>query len=76
MKKEYKYIIIGAGIAGLHIGALLSQHGKVLILEKAKEIGGRAIVVEKEGFKLDFGIHMIRFGPNMRKPLEKVSWFH
>lgn len=25
MKKEYKYIIIGAGIAGLHIGALLSQ---------------------------------------------------
>ena len=75
MKKEYKYIIIGAGIAGLHIGALLSQHGKVLILEKAKEIGGRAMVIEKEGFKLDFGIHMIRFGPNsaLAKSLNEIE---
>ncbi len=72
---KYKYIIIGAGIAGLHIGALLSQHGKVLILEKAKKIGGRAIVVEKEGFKLDFGIHMIRFGPNsaLAKSLNEIN---
>lgn len=33
LNEEYQYIVIGAGIAGLHIGALLSQHGKVLILE-------------------------------------------
>jgi phytoene dehydrogenase-like protein len=72
---DYKYIIIGAGIAGLHIGALLSQHGKVLILEKSKEIGGRAKVVDKEGFKLDFGIHMIRFGPNsaLAKSLNEIK---
>ena len=82
MGNQYKYIIIGAGIAGLHIGALLSQHGKVLILEKAKKIGGRAIVIEKEGFKLDFGIHMIRFGSNsaiaksineIEKPIEYIK---
>ncbi len=63
MIEKYDYIVIGAGIAGLHIGALLSQHGKVLVLEKAKEIGGRARVVDVNGFKLDFGPHPVRFGP-------------
>lgn len=29
MNEKYKYIVIGAGIAGLHVGALLSQLGKV-----------------------------------------------
>ena len=63
MKEGYDYILIGGGISGLHLGALLSQHGKVLILEKSSIIGGRARVIEKEGFKLDYGIHLIRFGP-------------
>jgi phytoene dehydrogenase-like protein len=63
MIEKYDYIVIGAGIAGLHIGALLSQHGKVLVLEKAKEIGGRARVADINGFKLDFGPHPVRFGP-------------
>jgi len=64
LTENYKYIVIGGGIAGLHIGALLSQHGKTLILEKAKELGGRARVVDIDKFKLDFGAHPIRFGPN------------
>lgn len=63
MIEKYDYIVIGAGIAGLHIGALLSQHGKVLVLEKAKEIGGRARVIDINGFKRDFGPHPVRFGP-------------
>ena len=63
MIKKYDYIVIGAGIAGLHIGALLSQHGKVLVVEKDKKIGGRARVVDRNGFKLDFGPHPVRFGP-------------
>ncbi len=54
---NFDYIVLGAGIAGLHIGALLSQHGKVVVLEKTNEIGGRAKLVEKDGFKLDFGAH-------------------
>lgn len=60
---KFDYIVIGGGIAGLHIGALLSQYGKVIVLEKTNNIGGRAKVVEKDGFKLDFGAHPIRFGP-------------
>lgn len=42
--KEYDVIIIGCGIAGSVVGALLSSMGqkKVLILEQAAVIGGRA----------------------------------
>ena len=75
MLNQYDYIIIGAGIGGLHIGALLSQHGKVLVLEKAKEFGGRAKIIDKNGFKLDYGIHLIRFGPNsaLGKSLDEIG---
>ena len=31
-------------------------------LEKAKKIGGRARVVERNGFTLDYGMHTVRFG--------------
>jgi phytoene dehydrogenase-like protein len=61
---EYDYIIIGGGISGIHMGALLSQHGKVILLEKSHKIGGRARVEYLKGFKLDFGVHPIRFGPH------------
>jgi len=59
----YDVVIVGAGLGGMVSGALLSKRGfKVLILEKSKEIGGRAISVEKDGFILDYGIHLARFG--------------
>jgi len=64
MSSQYDFLIIGGGIAGLHIGALLSQHGKVIVFEKSHEIGGRARIENIDGFKLDYGVHPIRFGPN------------
>jgi len=64
MEKNYDYLIIGGGISGLHLGALLSQHGRVIIFEKSHELGGRARVETIENFKLDYGVHPIRFGPN------------
>ncbi|TFF90631.1 MAG: NAD(P)/FAD-dependent oxidoreductase [Promethearchaeota archaeon] len=59
---DYDYIIIGGGICGVQIAALCSTIGKVLLLEKTKMLGGRARVVEKNGFKLDYGPHPVRFG--------------
>jgi len=62
-KDQWDIIIVGAGICGLSLGALLVNDGyRVLILEKSKQIGGRARVMEKKGFTLDYGIHMVRFG--------------
>ena len=48
---NYDAIVIGCGIAGSVVGAILSnmEHKKVLILEKASQIGGRAISFRGEG---------------------------
>ena len=60
----YDTIIVGGGITGLQLGALLANDGeKVLLLEKGARLGGRAAVVKRKGFLVDYGIHLIRFGP-------------
>lgn len=49
-------IVIGGGISGLAIAALLGKNGyKVKLFEKNKELGGRARVWQKNGFKFDMG---------------------
>ena len=75
-KNQWDFIIVGAGICGLSLGALLVNDGsKVLILEKAKIIGGRARVIEKQGFVLDYGIHTVRFGKKsaLAKTLKRIN---
>ncbi|MHA1757582.1 MAG: phytoene desaturase family protein [Promethearchaeota archaeon] len=74
-EENYDFIIIGAGICGLSLAGLLIRDGyKVLILEKLKNLGGRAKVVEKNGFTLDYGIHTVRFGKksSLAKTLNKI----
>lgn len=57
-------IMVGAGICGLQLSALLASDGKeVLALEKLSHPGGRAFLWDKDGFSVDYGIHLIRFGP-------------
>jgi len=60
---QFDFIIIGGGICGLHIAALCSNFGRVLLLEKSLELGGRVKVLNHNGFLLDFGPHPVRFGP-------------
>ncbi len=60
----YDYIIVGGGITGLELGALLAHDGnKVILLEQTKEVGGRALLLKKDGYTVDYGVHLIRFGP-------------
>ena len=49
--KEYDVIIVGCGIAGSVVGAILSKmaHKKVLILEASSQVGGRATSFRGEG---------------------------
>jgi phytoene desaturase len=49
-------VIIGGGIAGLASAALLARAGhQVTVLEKNAQLGGRAGVWEKDGFRFDTG---------------------
>lgn len=57
-------IIVGGGICGLQLGALLAADGKsVTVLENLPHVGGRAFLWDKDEFSVDNGIHLIRFGP-------------
>ena len=51
-----KIIVIGAGISGLAVSALLAKKGfQVTILEKNSTIGGRARAYKEKGFTFDMG---------------------
>ena len=56
-----KVAVVGSGIAGSGIAALLAHSGnyEVDLYEKNGIIGGRFASYEKQGFRLDVGCHMI-----------------
>jgi phytoene dehydrogenase-like protein len=57
---DYDVVVIGAGAAGLCAGALLAAEGvRVLVLERSPVIGGRALAVPDEGFKVNVGGHLL-----------------
>jgi hypothetical protein len=56
---RYDAVIIGAGLSGLCVGALLSHRGqRVLLLEREPVVGGRAKSLLYRGHVLDNGAHM------------------
>lgn len=60
----YDFVCVGAGITGLELSALLSADGnKILVVESTDRPGGRAQVIRRDDFTVDYGIHLIRFGP-------------
>ncbi|PKN66987.1 MAG: amine oxidase [Chloroflexi bacterium HGW-Chloroflexi-5] len=67
MTKKYDVIVIGAGIAGLGVGAILAKEGrqKVLVLDRFPKIGGRTMSYEGypgPGWRVDIGLHLIELG--------------
>ncbi|MBI4484554.1 MAG: NAD(P)-binding protein, partial [Acidobacteria bacterium] len=54
-------IVIGSGIGGLGIGALLAKSGgqRVLVLERHYTAGGFTHVFHRPGFEWDVGVHYI-----------------
>ena len=68
---DYNVIIIGGGVGGTAIGAILASKGfKTLIIEKNDNIGGRCSTYEKKGFKIDVGAHV--FSRTSNGPLGKI----
>jgi phytoene dehydrogenase-like protein len=65
-------IIIGGGVGGTAVSALLAHKGfDVQLFDKNSLIGGRCTTYEKEGFKIDVGVHL--FGEGAKGPLQKVT---
>lgn len=61
MEKK-QVVVIGAGFAGLAAAALLAKKGvAVLVLEESSGPGGRARVVLKDGYTLEYGAHSFRY---------------
>jgi phytoene dehydrogenase-like protein len=57
---NYDVIIIGAGVAGLCTGAILTRSGKrVLVLERQSQVGGRIAEVTMDGYTIQLGGHII-----------------
>jgi len=57
---HYDVIVIGSGIGGLGLAALLSRLGrKVCVLEQHYTAGGFTHSYEREGFEWDVGVHYI-----------------
>ena len=55
MKEKYDVIVIGAGLGGCVCAALLAKSGiRVLVLDKNKQVGGKAMGIDVNGFKGEF----------------------
>jgi prolycopene isomerase len=60
---SYDAIVIGSGVGGCVTAGLLARDGaRVLVLEKNPQLGGVLASYRRDGFKLDFGSHLIPRG--------------
>ncbi|MBS1209437.1 MAG: phytoene dehydrogenase [Proteobacteria bacterium] len=60
MNQSKRIAIIGAGYAGLSAAVELTRAGlDVTVFEASRVMGGRARVVEKDGYRLDNGQHIL-----------------
>ncbi|MBI5248106.1 MAG: NAD(P)/FAD-dependent oxidoreductase [Desulfomonile tiedjei] len=67
MKEKYDAIVVGAGIAGLGVAAILGKEAnqKVLVLDRFPTPGGRLRCFPNypgEGWTIDTGLHFIELG--------------
>lgn len=69
-------VVIGAGIGGTALSALLAHAGlRVTLLEKNRYLGGVCAGYEKLGFQIDFGTHLFSRGERgaLGQVLERVG---
>ncbi len=67
MPDKYDLIVVGAGIAGLGVAAILAKeaHSKVLVLDRFPRFGGRLMSYggyPEKGWRVDIGLHLIELG--------------
>ena len=66
--ETFDAIIVGAGVSGMGVAALLSKAGsKVLLLERSPSVGGKLRSVEIDGITFDIGPHALQDQGNFGK---------
>ena len=69
MKKNYDFLIVGAGLFGATCAYELNKHGyKVLVIEKRNNVAGTIYTEEVEG------IQVHKFGPHIFHTNNKETW--
>jgi phytoene dehydrogenase-like protein len=72
--KSVDAVIVGGGLSGLTAAIYLRRQGKsVLLFEKAKQLGGRAISQEQHGFRMNLGPHALYKGGAAFKILQELQ---
>lgn len=58
--EQFDIVVVGAGTGGLIAAALLSRHGKkVLIVDQHAVAGGNATIFKRSGYEFDVGLHYV-----------------
>ena len=61
--KKYEVAVVGAGIGGSGVAALLAKRGrKVLLVERNPKVGGKCTSFERDGFKVPTYVHAFARG--------------
>ena len=74
MKSEYDAIVVGSGVGGCCMAALLAYEGKrVLLAEKRSYLGGRFSTVDREGYLCATGGLAVAVGRNIDEVCAQVG---
>ncbi len=75
-KTRFDAIVIGSGIGGLGLAALLSRYGmKVLVLERHYVAGGMTHTFRRQGFEWDVGLQYLGKVHDPESPLRRAFDF-
>jgi 15-cis-phytoene desaturase len=78
----YEIVVVGGGIAGLSMAALLSAKKKKVCLIEKSILGGRGITLDMKGYKFNFGAHAVygldrSIWKQLQQDLDlKIEWVH
>ena len=74
MRENYDAIVLGSGVGGCCMAALLAHRGqRVLLAEKRRYLGGRFSTVERDGFRCATGGLAVPVGRNLEEVCAAVG---